>query len=114
MIIIGFGSVALRPFRNLIERKSMSQTLAPKKNCSEMGLMPVCSQLCQTWTPFVNRESFLSFPDSARTRGVGGKQGRTLKETFEDWTDRCSFSQRAKSIIPWAFNRTEIKFFEAY
>ena len=31
MIIIGFGSVALRPFRNLIERKSMSQTLAPKK-----------------------------------------------------------------------------------
>lgn len=52
-----------------------------------MGLMPVCSQLCQTWTPFVNRESFLSFPDSARTRGVGGKQGRTLKETFEDWTD---------------------------
>lgn len=83
MIIIGFGSVALRPFRNLIERKSMSQTLAPK-----------------TWTPFVNRESFLSFPDSARTRGEGGKQGRTLKETFEDWTDRYSFSQRAKSIIP--------------
>lgn len=30
-IIIGFGSVALRPFHNLIERKSMSQTLVPKK-----------------------------------------------------------------------------------
>lgn len=64
-----------------------------------MGLMPVCSQLCQTWTPFVNRESFLSFPDSARTRRVGGKQGRILRKHLRTGQTDIPFHSARKALF---------------